>query len=285
MTLVSVGIPAYGRPATLERAVRSALAQTHTELEVLISDDASPGGEVEEAGRRLAGEDSRVRFVRQPENLGHARNYQWVLENARGELFMWLADDDWLDERYVERCVAELDGAALVCGQALYYGDGRHAVDERPLNLVAARPGARLLAYFAQVNVNGALFGVARRGDLLDIGFPDEPGGDWLLVGELAARGPVRTLRDVHIHRSSTGLGSDDESLARSFGLDGFLARHHHLAVAASVARMVSRHAPAAAPLCAALVAARFEGAKALRAAGLGGLEERAVAWVRSRDA
>lgn len=280
--LVSVGIPTYDRPEGLERAVRSALAQDERDLEVVVADDASPNPDVERVGRALAAEDPRVRFVRNAENLGHDGNYQHVLELARGEHFMWLSDDDWIDPAYVSRCLAELradPAAVLVCGAARY-DDG---VEERPITLLDPRPGARVARYFSRVSVNGPLFGVMRRADLLQVGFPPVPGGDWLLVARMAARGRVRTLRDVHIHRSASGIGGDAEGLARSFGLTGFFARHHHVLVARQVATLpVSR---AAALLSAALVLVRFPGFTLARRLGAGRLEAPLAAWLRKRSA
>ena len=282
---MSVGIPTYNRRPLLERAVRSVLAQDHGEIELIVSDDASPD---DSAAAMTAIGDPRLRFTRHPVNLGHAANYDWVLRQARGEYFMWLADDDWLDPSYVRRCLAALRGdpaTILVCGLARYYVGDVHEVDERPIDLLDERPGARLLRYFARVNMNGALFGLARREDWLRRGFPDVAGGDWLVVAELAGRGKLRTLRDVHVHRSMTGLGGDEERLAGSFGLTGFLARHHHVWVARHLARELRpRHGPLVAAAVAALVTARFEGPKLARRAGLGGIEQRLIAAVRARE-
>ena len=296
--LLSVGIPAYDRPAELERAVRSALAQDVGDLEVVVSDDASPDPEVARTGERLAREDPRVRFTRRPRNLGHAGNYRWVVQAARGEFFMWLSDDDWLDPAYARRCLEALrdrPGRVLVAGLARYHRDGAHVVDERPIDLTSARPAVRVVRYFWRVNMNGPLFGVARREDLLATPFREAVGGDWLLVAAMAARGEVRTLPDVHVHRSLSGLGGDQVRLARSFGLRGFRARHHHLLVAWTVARDVGWRDPAyahvarparlaAGALSGVAVVLRFPGLALLRAAGLGGLERRAIAWVRARD-
>jgi hypothetical protein len=235
VSLVTIGIPAYNRPGGLERTLRSVLAQDHPEIEVLVSDDASPDAAVQEVALRFASADPRVRVVRQAQNLGHAGNYQFVLEAASGEYFMWLADDDWIDPQYVGHCLAVLRAdptAVLVCGLASYYRDGVHVLDERPIELDCERPAARVIRYFARVSLNGPLFGVARRGDLLAIGFPQVVAGDWLLIAALAARGHVRTLRDVRIHRSLSGLGSDATQLARSFGMHGPAARQHHVVVA-----------------------------------------------------
>jgi glycosyltransferase involved in cell wall biosynthesis len=285
--LVSVGVPAYNRPVGLERAVRSVLEQTLADLEVVVSDDASSDGRVARVGELLAAEDARVRYVRQPRNLGHDRNFQRLLELAEGRYFMWLSDDDRLDPGYLERCLAALEGdpgLAVAWGTARYYRDGEHVIDERPMDLLSRRPGLRVVAYFARVNVNGPLFGLMRRSELVAAGgFPNVPGGDWLLVASMAARGRVLTLRNVRMHRSMTGLGSREEELARSFGLTGGWARHHHLWVARHMLGALPVSLPAAA-LSALLVVLRFPGVALLRRAGLGRLEPRVSALLRGRD-
>jgi glycosyltransferase involved in cell wall biosynthesis len=280
--LVSVGIPTYDRPESLERAIRSVLAQDERDLEVVVADDASPNLETAAVCARLAAEDPRVRVLRNAVNLGHAGNYQHVLDQARGEFFMWLADDDWLDPDYVSRCLSVLrePGTAIACGTGRYYRDGAHAVDERPIDLLDPRPGARIVRFFARVSVNGPLFGLMRRRELLPIGFPQVVGGDWLLVAGMAEKGRVRTLPGVHVHRSITGIGADAEALARSFGLDGLWARHHHVWVARELLRRL-RVPLAARALAAALVVARFTGVDLVRRAGLGALEPIVAGWLR----
>ena len=239
--------------------------------------------------------------MRQDRNVGHARNFQAALESASGDYFMWLSDDDWIDPSYVSSCLEVLRGEGghvLVAGLARYHSKGEQVVDERPTDLLSARPGARVLRYLTRVNVNGILFGLARRADVQKLSFPDEVGGDWLLVAGLAARGRVRTLADVHIHRSLDGLSSDAQRLARSFGLRGAIARHHHFAVAARFAREIIQ-APAYAPLgrlqrvliaasAAALIILRFPGHAGLRwvleRAGHPEVENQIISWVRARD-
>ncbi len=244
--LVTIGIPTFNRPAELIRAASSALAQDYERLEVLISDNASTDPEVVALGERLAASDTRVRFVRQDRNRGHEVNFQWLLDTAQGRYFMWLADDDWIDPRYVSRCVSELEAdrsTALVCGAARYYRDGAAPLDERAINLTSSASAVRVLRFFARVSLNGPMFGVAAREDLLATGFPPVLAGDWMLVAALAARGRVLTLADVHIHRSPTGLGSDAPRLAQGFGLTGLAARQPH-AVAAAIARQIAPAPP-----------------------------------------
>lgn len=298
--LVTVGIPTYNRAQLVQRAVESALTQDHTAIEVVVSDDASTDETAAVLGS-CARRDPRLRVLRQEHNVGHARNFQAVLERAGGDYFMWLSDDDWIDPGYVSSCLEVLcgeGGHVLVGGIARYQSKGEHVIDERATNLLSARPGARVLAYLARVNINGVLFGVARRADVQQISFPDVVGGDWLLVAALAARGRVRTLPGVHVHRSMDGLSSDAKGLARSFGLSGLAARHHHVTVAARFAREIAR-SPAYARLsrgqraltgvlAAALIVIRFSGQAAVRwvlqRVGRPEVEDRIIAWVRARD-
>jgi glycosyltransferase involved in cell wall biosynthesis len=250
--VVTVGIPAYNRPATLARAIRSALAQEHRAIEVVVSDDASPDPKVARVANELAAADPRVTFTRQRVNLGHAANYQWVLDAAEGEYFMWLADDDWIDPGYVARCLAtfRVDPAAtMVCGLARYYRDGEEIGDERAIELTSAQPAARVARYFAQVSMNGPLFSVMRTAAAREVGFPEMLGGDWLLVAAMAARGTVRTLSDVHVHRSAIGIGADARGLAEGFGLSGFGAANHHLVLAVRYARAILAGPPYFGPL------------------------------------
>ncbi|MBN1168115.1 MAG: glycosyltransferase family 2 protein [Methanospirillaceae archaeon] len=97
--LVSVGIPTYNRPEGLRRTLNCITGQTYKNLEIIVSDNCSLGPETERVVREFMGRDSRIQFFQQNENMGVAFNFQFVLEKATGEYFMWAADDDeWLPE-------------------------------------------------------------------------------------------------------------------------------------------------------------------------------------------
>ena len=111
---VSIGIPTYNRVRDLRRAIASATAQDYEDLEIFISDNASTD-DTEPVCRSYVASDPRIRYVRQPVNRGATRNFQLALEGARGDFFMWLADDDWLDRSYISRC-SEVLRADPECG-------------------------------------------------------------------------------------------------------------------------------------------------------------------------
>jgi glycosyltransferase involved in cell wall biosynthesis len=91
----TVVIPTYRRPARLVRAVCSALAQTHADLEVWVYDNAS-GDETEAVVRRLAGADDRLHYHRHEQNVGAFANFRYAIEHVRTPFFSILADDDLL---------------------------------------------------------------------------------------------------------------------------------------------------------------------------------------------
>ena len=102
--LVTTGITAWNAADTIERAVRSALAQDWRPIEIVVVDDASSDGT---AGilTRLATSHDALRVVTQPANGGVAAARNRVLAEARGEFVAFFDDDD---ESLPERVGAQL---------------------------------------------------------------------------------------------------------------------------------------------------------------------------------
>lgn len=233
LPLVSIGIPTYNRLATLRRTVQSALAQDYGNLEIVVSDNASTDG-TQAFCEEVRARDPRVRYIRQPVNLGAVANFHEALNRSTGEFFMWLADDDWIDASYVTACAAVLRDPryALVAGTARYYRGENHHSDGAPTNLLAADPAARVADYYRQVADNGVFYGLARRRDLMEEPVPTVVGGDWLAVARLACRGRIATVPGVHVHRAMEGASDGLESLVRAYGLRGRHARNPYGLVA-----------------------------------------------------
>ncbi|MFA5300916.1 MAG: glycosyltransferase family 2 protein [Lutibacter sp.] len=98
--IVSIGMPVYNGEKFIREALDSLLAQTFTDFELIISDNASTDG-TEAICREYAVCDSRIRYVRQSENRGACYNFQFVLDEAKGEYFMWAAADDKWDKEWI----------------------------------------------------------------------------------------------------------------------------------------------------------------------------------------
>src|SRR3954464_4420520 len=93
--MVSICIPTYNRAGSLAKALASAQAQTFTDVEILVVDNHSDD-ETEALVREAARADARIRYVRQPENVGLARNFSACIAEARRELTKFFCDAAWL---------------------------------------------------------------------------------------------------------------------------------------------------------------------------------------------
>lgn len=111
---VSIGMPVYNGELFIRKAVESVLTQSFGDFELIISDNASTDG-TEGICRAYAIADPRIRYYRQPENLGAKNNFSAVLGLAQGDYFSWLAHDDYYERNdHIELLVKSLDlGASL----------------------------------------------------------------------------------------------------------------------------------------------------------------------------
>ncbi|MGK3207652.1 glycosyltransferase family 2 protein [Amycolatopsis sp. MEPSY49] len=105
---LSIGLPVYNGENYLAEALENLLAQTYTDYELIISDNASTDG-TREICEKYAAKDDRIRYVRQPKNIGAAPNHDFLVRAARGELFKWAAHDDLFAPGLIEACVRALD--------------------------------------------------------------------------------------------------------------------------------------------------------------------------------
>lgn len=110
--LVTILIPTYNRAQFLREALRSAIAQTHRELEIIILDDASPDTTASVAAE--FSDNPRVRYVRHSKNLGIAGNWRAGIEQAQGEFFCLLHDDDTFEPSFVEKLIAPMQDDPLL---------------------------------------------------------------------------------------------------------------------------------------------------------------------------
>jgi glycosyltransferase involved in cell wall biosynthesis len=162
LPLVSLGIPTYNRPQLLDQALQCALAQTYPALEIMVSDNASAGPEVAEILEKYRG-DPRVVVWRHAENRGMMWNLHFLLEQARGEYYLWLADDDSISPNYVEalvqRLMADADTACAFSRYRHIAQDG--TVSHRRRGFEGSSAWSRAVRYLMQPD-DGFFYGVHR---------------------------------------------------------------------------------------------------------------------------
>jgi glycosyltransferase involved in cell wall biosynthesis len=136
---VSIGLPVYNGQRYVEVAIQSLLSQTYTDFELIICDNASTD-QTANICQKYAADDARVRYTRNPTNVGANPNFNRCLELATGEYFKWAAYDDLLDPAYLARCVEMLDAdpdAVLAHTRAAIVDEFGQRIDNSPAALAS----------------------------------------------------------------------------------------------------------------------------------------------------
>lgn len=245
--LVSVGIPTYNRVDMLTRSVESVLAQDYCNLEVVISDNASTD-ETQAVCDEFRRRDGRVRYIRQPTNLGLTANYAAVFTQARGEIYMALADDDWLDPTYVSQCLRTLlaqPDLMTVCGKSRMYRDQQFLFEGDKHNLLQDSARQRVVRYFMGVGENVLLHGLMRRETVASVPpMPNALAGDWVYIASIVYKGKARTLESTAINKSVAGTSNTWASQTHTLGLPAYQAYLPYLAILVSVFKDIAWASP-----------------------------------------
>lgn len=205
---VSIGMPVYNGEMYVGAAIESLLAQTFTDFELVICDNASSDatGDICQA---LAARDRRIRYIRNPRNLGAGPNFDLAFHQSRGRYFQWAAHDDMFAPDYLAHTVAALEANpdAMLCtvgiteigpnGERL-----RHY--STPLDGAASPDPVRRFACVIHTRHQAEdFFGLYRREALLGTALVGSySGSDRVLLAEVAMRGRwVRLSQPLFLHR------------------------------------------------------------------------------------
>ncbi|MEI6513511.1 MAG: glycosyltransferase family 2 protein [bacterium] len=201
-TPVAIYIPTYNRAKCLDRTIRSALAQTHRNIRVYVSDNASSDN-TEEVCRKYT-VDARCSYLRLSQNQGALKNFESFNSCSGEPWMMFLADDDYIDKDYIEKCLsfALKNDCIRVGGTAVNYVGGIERFRDVPFVLKHDAPLLRLFCFSSIPNTNAVFYGVHRKTTLaLDSRMPSsDVGYSWRQI----SRGKVAVIGTTHIHRDVT---------------------------------------------------------------------------------
>jgi glycosyltransferase involved in cell wall biosynthesis len=225
---ISVGMPVYNGELYLRDAITSVLCQTMRDFEFIISDNASNDG-TEEICRDFAKQDDRIRYTRNSENLGAARNYNRVFELACGRYFRWANADDLFKPELHEKCAAVLDGnprAVLTYGKTEIIDESGSVLHpyEDNLNLQQELARERFLAFFRQVGLTNVIYGLMRADAMRKtnlFGDGTMPAVDTRFMAELTLQGTFVEIPEVlfyrRMHPSASSFDRKDSDRQQQF--------------------------------------------------------------------
>ena len=197
---LTIAIPTVNRAALLGRAIESALAQTSDEVEIIVSDNGSTD-ETQEVIARYA--TSSIRTFRHASTMSAAEHGQFLREQARGEFFLGLSDDDYLEPEFASEVLALFDRhpdlSFIYTGCAVHYDDCQVPAVVGP----EVEPGMTFLEqhYAGRREVSWCAC-VTRVRDMLEIGLQPDSRilGDMFYWTKLAFKGPVGCVPRVLSH-------------------------------------------------------------------------------------
>lgn len=104
--LVSVVIPCYNAEKYIEKCLQSVLNQTHTNLEIIVIDDASTDKSLEIISKI---EDKRLKIVQNQTNEGIVKSLNKAIKQANGKYIARLDADDFMQQERIEKQVNFLE--------------------------------------------------------------------------------------------------------------------------------------------------------------------------------
>lgn len=205
--VVSIGMPVYNGEKYIREALDSLLAQTFAGFELIISDNASTDA-TEDICQEYAAMDSRIRYVRQPGNRGALANFKFVLDEARGEYFMWAAADDIWDSRWISGMLRTMKntGSRAAFGRVQCINEHSEELKHYANNLnfdYRGSPLVRQLKYFLQFEGAGKanpIYALWKTCDLLEIKL-NEYQYDYLIVFDLLKNTDMAGCSDSKIYK------------------------------------------------------------------------------------
>ena len=197
---LTIAIPTVNRAHLLSRAIESALAQTSPDIEIIVSDNGSTDDTQAVIGRYSG---RSLRTFRHSSTISVAQHGYFLYQQARGEFFLGLSDDDYLEPDFAAEVLAlfaahpELSFAYTGC--AVHYED----IEVPALVGPAVEPTRDfLLAYYQGGRELSWCACVTRTRDLLELGPQpaDRILGDMYFWTRIAFRGPVGCVPRVLSH-------------------------------------------------------------------------------------
>jgi glycosyltransferase involved in cell wall biosynthesis len=236
--LVSVGMPVYNEAQWIRQSLDALLAQTFGDFELIISDNASTDGTwdiLQEYAK-----DSRIVLYHQLETLGAMVHFQFVLEQASGDYFMWASGHDLWSASLLQALVGEMQANpdVVLCAPhgILIDEEGRpiRSFDDAIDTRAAKSAAGRVLALRRQMGRGNAFYGLYRRHILMQtLPWLKIVASDNIILIRIASWGQITTNQSAQWFRRKNRQETSQLASQRrvtALGLSGLAAKFPYLA-------------------------------------------------------
>lgn len=127
----SILIPVFNGEKFISKAVESALRQTYSDLEIIVSDNCSTDATADIVAQYS---DRRLKVFRQRVNLGMVGNWNFCLSKVQGSTYQVLCADDTLADDFVEKMLNRKSVGEIAFCNARVMSDGAVAIYRNPFH-------------------------------------------------------------------------------------------------------------------------------------------------------
>ena len=125
--IFSIGVTTYNRRKFLKECLDSILSQSYSNFEVIVGNDYIEDKLYLE---EFDIDDPRIRIANHEQNVGEIKNMNWLLNEAQGRYFTWLADDDMYMPGFLESVFLKIqESEDLQCVFTSYYMGNQYPKD------------------------------------------------------------------------------------------------------------------------------------------------------------
>jgi glycosyltransferase involved in cell wall biosynthesis len=224
---VTIGIPVYNGEQFIHKAIDSLLAQTFTDFELIISDNASSDSTSAICQKYLK-KDKRIRYFRQEKNMGPLYNFLFLLQQAKSQYFMWAAADDFWSPCFVEKNISILESSKNIVGSISdveFYGcvpdslkSNANGSTYRNLikNQQSSASHEEKLGFYLRFNRGIHIYSIFRT-DILQKSIIHQihSGWDQTVILNVLKHGDLHIIDEVLMFRSAQGLTSTGSIIRR----------------------------------------------------------------------
>lgn len=199
-------MPIYNSEKYLAESIEAHLAQTYQDFELILTDNFSTDRS-EAICRAYAAKDSRVKYHRNPQNLGAAGNFRRGFELSVGRYFRWSPSDDLVSPNLLQSAVEILDNdpSIFVAYARTKLIDDKGEVTgefDENLNLLDDRPSERWKGARRNIRLGNLHYGLCRADTLRKTGLlRNYTGGDFPLIAEMSLYGKFFEIPDAFFYR------------------------------------------------------------------------------------
>lgn len=205
--LLTIGIPVYNEERFLAKTIESALNQTFTDYQIVLSDNRSTDRSYEIA-LSYAEQDRRITVVRHPENIGGPANFLYNRDRADTKYFVWLGAHDIFLPDYLKTAIDVLESSqnvVLAYPKSLEIDTNGQIVQSAYRDSDIDTTGLTLKKSLFKVSQNlrrcTSIHGVFRTTGLKKLPWKSIIGADHLLLTAAAVYGDIHMLDYFGIHR------------------------------------------------------------------------------------